>query len=290
MAHKRSVGLLLDPEVISVPPPEPAEPPPAREVIFGWGIAYKVGSDILAGETITVDFSGIDGVTGLAAAVQEFKGLDFGSGGPSGTPWEDPPFNGSMASSGTVDASRNFHVTLDVIDGHDFRAAGWKGMQVASKRYPNAIDWAGQDPWVGTEYHADGGLGGEGGLDLNSHLGWMFVDQPSGITDINPYIELVNTTTGEDYCFGLCDILTTGTVEVNPGFDFEVSYEFNKVDVILDHNIIAPSGLVIMTAMIVDTSIWPDTDAGRWPVVSDSTHSSDNFAKGRVLTSCTFAP
>lgn len=283
MGIQRSIGLRETQPIGVDIPPLPIIPQDA--VAVGWGAAYKVGDDLPEGSIIHVDYSAVDGVLGVGAAVQEIQGLDFGIGGPSDTPWEDPPFNGSMASSGTVDASRNFHVTPGVVAGHDFSAAGFKGMQVVTKRYPNAIDWASGAGWSGTEYHEDGGLAGEGGMDFHSHLGWRFVDQPSVVTDISVYIELVNTTTGEDFAWGFCDILTTETPVVSPTFDKHIKFPGNEVDIRLSRDIIAPSGLAIITIIGIDDS-WPDPSdaAASWPVISDSTGSPENFAKGRVLT------
>jgi hypothetical protein len=254
-------------------------------IALGWGAAYKVGDDIPAGSKINVDYSSVDGVLAVAAAVQEIQGLDFGVGDPSATPWEDSPFNGSISSGGTVDASRIFHVPLGVVGGHDFRLAGWKGMQVATKRYPNAIDWDSPTPWTGAEYHSDGGLVGEGGMDLFSHLGWRFVDQVGGTTDIEVSIELVDTFTGEQYVYGLSDIKTSGTVTVSSTFDTNITPSGKEVDVTLSNDITAPSGLAVITILAVDDD-WPGPadDAASWPTLSDTTGSPNNFGKGRVLT------
>jgi hypothetical protein len=252
---------------------------------LGWGAAYKVGSTIPAGGRVRVDYSSVDGVLGVAAAVQEFKGLDFGIGGPTATPWADPPFNGSIASGGTVDSSREFHVILGTVGGHDFSAAGWKGMQVATKRYPNAIDWFRPGAWSGSEYHSDGGLTGEGGIDLFSHLGWRFVNQAGGTTDIGVSIELVNTFTGEPFVYGFGDIRTSGTVMVSSSFDKNQNEAGKQVDVTLTNTITAPSGLAVITVLAVDDT-WPGPtdDAASWPTLSDTTGSPNNFGKGRVLS------
>lgn len=79
----------------------------ASRPVYPWlayGACYQINRPLSTGDIITVDMSNSPQIYWMKGYFMTIKGLQFGAG-PTATPWDDPPFNGSSGGGPGTESS-----------------------------------------------------------------------------------------------------------------------------------------------------------------------------------------